>query len=156
MPHIYIVTRPTLLWGSSGDSNVQTHAKDPRIVTTRPRQIPSRFLRPFRRNSCHIAIFRIFYTTNTESVFQILPRRCVARTTFTVVQRAPHVTLQQGNVTVVRAASVWHGLPRQQPRQWERKRQAPSCVLTGKEHVQRAAPVVYWLLDNMAAVRCLR
>ena len=37
MPHIYIATRITCLYGSSGDSNQRTHASKPGIVTTRSR-----------------------------------------------------------------------------------------------------------------------
>ena len=38
-PHVYIATRPTRLWGSSGDLNLQIHTWDPTIVTTGPWQI---------------------------------------------------------------------------------------------------------------------
>ena len=38
--HIYIATRSIRIWRSSRDSNLQTHAWEPGIVTTRPRQIP--------------------------------------------------------------------------------------------------------------------
>ena len=37
-PHIYITTRPTYL-GSSRESNLRTHAREPSIVTTKPWRI---------------------------------------------------------------------------------------------------------------------
>ena len=40
MPHIYIATRPTPFWGSSRNSNLQTHAWEPGIATTWPPMIP--------------------------------------------------------------------------------------------------------------------